>query len=755
MSFFVPLLSSICALFSFGEKIGDISTIKIKEDFYFVLSSICALFSFGEKIGCISTIKIKEAFILYCLRFALSLQIVKTRFCLFILFALLLPVYKAKAAIPPDTLRKEVMRRVFSYVATVDTVGLNGHSFHTYTKYMLRTNHRNILLCLVPSMYTVSRDDERDFFYEQFSKVTLLGKKQYQSEPIVELTTIPRRKRAMQHVMAYTIPRVYSSTLFGEHILSPFNKENQLFYKYRLKQLSPDKAEITVKPINDNTQLVKGTAIVEMNTGRILSVHLDGEYDMVRYQLEANMGETGIPSLYPKDCKLDYSFSLLNNKIGGIFHAWFELPNPLPDSIRNSQDTALMTKVRPVPLDYVERKTIERYLEKRQASDSTKQRKKPNKAKEILWDMIGENLLDDIKSNFGKKQQGYFRIKPILNPLYMGYSNSKGFYYKFDARGSYVFDENWQLSLRLKASYIFRWHQLYYRIPMTLNFNKKHNGFLQVEIGNGNRITNNRVLDAIKQQHPDSINWAGLNLEYFKDYNYTAYVHYDFSSRFGMEAGFSYHRRSAVNKQAHTEVGKPTVYRSAAPTLRLIYRPWGYNGMIISADYERSFHNLLNSNMAFERFEFDAQYLLRLKRLNALKMRLGTGFYTSKSGEEYFLDYTNFRDNNIPGGWEDDWSGDFELLDRNWYNASEYYVRGNLTFETPMLAVAWIPLIGRFIERERVYVNALCVEKLHPYAEWGYGFTTRLFSTAMFVAFNQKKFEGFGVKFGFELFRNW
>lgn len=72
-----------------------------------------------------------------------------------------------------------------------------------------------------------------------------------------------------------------------------------------------------------------------------------------------------------------------------------------------------------------------------------------------------------------------------------------------------------------------------------------------------------------------------------------------------------------------------------------------------------------------------------------------------------------------------------------------------------MLAVAWIPLIGRFIERERVYVNALCVEKLHPYAEWGYGFTTRLFSTAMFVAFNQKKFEGFGVKFGFELFRNW
>lgn len=680
---------------------------------------------------------------------------VMTRLCLFILLAILLPVHGAKAAIPPDTLRKEVMRRVFNYASNVDTTGLNKHSFHTYTKYMLRTKQRNILLCLVPSMYTISRGEERDFFGERFSKVTLQGKSEYQSEPVVELTTIPHRKRAMQHVMTYTIPRVYLPTLFGGKTLSPFHEENQIFYNYHVKLLPCGKAEISVKPINDNTQLVRGTAIVEMATGRILSIHLDGEYDMVRYQLEANMGEAGISSLYPKDCKLFCSFSLLNNKIEGMFHAWFELPNPLPDSIRNSQDTLLMTKVRPVPLDYVERKTIERYLEKQQAKDSTEQREKRNKAKEILWDMIGENLLDDIKSNFGKEQQGYFRIKPILNPLYMGYSNSKGIYYKFDARGSYVFNENWQLSLRFKASYIFRWHQLYYRIPMTLNFNKKHNGYLQVEIGNGNRITNSRVLNAIKQQKPDSINWADLDLEYFKDYNCTAYIHYDFSSRFGMEAGFSYHRRSAVNKRAHTEMGKPAVYCSAAPTLRLIYRPWGYNGIIISADYERSFHNLLNSNMAFERFEFDAQYLLRLKRLNALKMRLGTGFYTSKSGEEYFLDYTNFRDNNIPGGWEDDWSGDFELLDRNWYNASEYYVRGNLTFETPMFAVAWIPLIGRFIEKERVYVNALCVEKLHPYTEWGYGFTTRLFSTAMFVAFNQKRFEGFGVKFGFELFRNW
>lgn len=677
------------------------------------------------------------------------------RLYLLILLVTLLPARETKAAIPPDTLRKEVMGRIFDYAGAMDTTGLDGHSFYAYTKYMFRTNQRNILLCLVPSMYVVSKGEERNFFCESFSKVTLMGKNKYLSENIAELTTIPHRKQAMRHIMAYNIPRIYLPTLFGNNILSPFHKDNRMFYRYRVTPKAHGLAKVKVTPINDNTQLVRGTAIVEMETGRVVSIQLEGEYDMIRYHVKADMGDEGIPSLYPKRCKLEYTFSLLKNKIGGIANSWFELPNPLPDTIRNSQDTAVMSKVRPAPLDYVERKIIERHAQARLANDSTKRERKSNKAKEILWDMIGENLLDDIKSNFGKKQQGYFRVKPILNPLYMGYSKSKGVYYKFDARGSYIFDENWQLSLRFKAGYIFRLHQLYYRIPLTLNFNKKHNGYLQMEIGNGNRITNNQVVEAIKQQRPDSIDWAGLNLEYFKDYNYVAYVHYDFSPRFGIETGFSYHRRSAVNKQAHTEMGKPTAYRSAAPTLRLIYRPWGYDGMIISADYERSFHNLLNSNMAFERFEFDAQYLLRLKRLNSLKMRLGTGFYTSKSGEEYFLDYTNFKDNNIPGGWEDDWSGEFELLNPNWYNASEYYVRGNLTFETPMFAAAWLPLLGRFIERERIYVNALCVEKLHPYAEWGYGFTTRLFSTAMFVAFSQMKFEGFGVKFGFELFRNW
>ena len=136
-------------------------------------------------------------------------------------------------------------------------------------------------------------------------------------------------------------------------------------------------------------------------------------------------------------------------------------------------------------------------------------------------------------------------------------------------------------------------------------------------------------------------------------------------------------------------------------------------------------------------------------------MKFGGGFYTSKSNNSYFLDYTNFRDVNIPGGWNDDWTGEFQLLNSNWYNASKYYIRSNVTYEAPLMILSRIPYIGKMMEIERIYINILSAEHLHPYIECGYGFTNRFFTAGIFTAISNKKFEGVGFRFGFELFRDW
>ena len=282
----------------------------------------------------------------------------------------------------------------------------------------------------------------------------------------------------------------------------------------------------------------------------------------------------------------------------------------------------------------------------------------------------------------------------------------------------------------------------------------KRNGFIRLEIGNGNRITNSSIVDQVKNETLDSIDWDKMNLDYFKDLYVKMVCNYDFSDKWSIQPGFVFHKRSAVDKTGFEVAGRPTEYYSLAPSLQLQYRPIGWYGPAITADYERGIR-VGKADMDYERYELDVSWKKQFHSLRSLSLRLGNGFYTSKSRNSYFLDYTNFREENIPGGWNDDWTGEFQLLNSNWYNASEYYVRANVTYESPLMVLSRIPYVGRLMEIERIYMNVLFVEHLHPYIEYGYGFTNRFFSMGVFMATRNTQFDGFGCRFGFELFRDW
>jgi hypothetical protein len=159
--------------------------------------------------------------------------------------------------------------------------------------------------------------------------------------------------------------------------------------------------------------------------------------------------------------------------------------------------------------------------------------------------------------------------------------------------------------------------------------------------------------------------------------------------------------------------------------------------------------------MEYGRVEFDAIWLRKFFRLRSLSLRGGSGYFFQKGHDAYFLDFENFREDYMPGGWNDDWTGEFLLLNREMYNTSRYYVRANMTYESPLMLMSRLPIVGKVIEMERVYVSGLLVDKLHPYTEWGYGFTNRLFSIGAFVATKNFKYDGIGCRVGLELFRDW
>lgn len=643
-----------------------------------------------------------------------------------------------------------ILNRIFSYkesLASADSTSVN-----VYVRYSITVDKRNPTLLIIPTMYAVARGN-KEYAGETFGRITMGKPETAETQTILSVGTIPHHKKAMSVINSFQVPDLYGPTLIGDNLLSPFNRLNKNLYKYKITPLTNNRSEILFIPKLYNTQMISGTAVIDNRSGRIISIYFYGEHDMISFKIKAVMGKDGLKTLIPAVCDIEASFKFIGNRITTFHHAVTTGPGTLPDSITDTHDRKLMDSIRPEPLPAKELYIYNRYDSVRNAADTITSGKK--RKTDVLWDVIGDNLINRIKGNFGASDQGSFRISPILNPLYLGYSNSKGITYKMKVRGSYVFNTNSDISLYLKAGYSFKQHQLYFKLPLTYTFNKRRHGYIAAEIGNGNRITNSSIIDRVKHESLNDIDWDRMNLDYFKDLYVKFITNYDITSKLSIQPGILFHRRSAVDKSGFEIAGRPATYHSFSPTMQVQVRPWGWTGVYITADYERGLKGIGQSSMSYERFEFDASWMNKYHSLRSLSLRAGCGFYTSKDKNSYFLDYANFCDENIPGGWNDDWTGEFQILNSNWYNASEYYVRTNATYEAPMMLVSRIPFIGRIIETERFYVNTLFVKHLHPYIEYGYGFTNRVFSTGLFLATRNNKFDGVGCRFGFELFKDW
>lgn len=643
-----------------------------------------------------------------------------------------------------------VMQRVMTYK---QKTGISLDDIHTniYLRYFFNTEKRNFTLMAIPSMYAISKG-QRQYAGETFSNIYLKNGTVADATRLIDTGTIPYHRKAMPVLQKYLLPNIYDVTILDNQILSPFNNHNTKLYKYEMTQLTEQRTEIVFRPKRYNTQLISGSAIADDETGRIIKMKFNGEYDMIRFHVNTEMGDSGIYSLLPKTCDIEAKFSFIGNIIQAYYHSVYDIPNPLPDSLQNSHDIDMMNKIRPDSLpDNVKDSYTEHYANKQ---DENEEEEEEVKWSEALWNIVGDYVINRTKGNFGSKKQGAFRISPILNPLYLGYTKRKGLVYKLKINGNYLFSDNQELSLTLRTGYSFKQHQLYFRFPLRYSFNKKRNGYIEIETGNGNRITNSSIVDQIKHETLDSIKWEKMNLDYFKDSYIKIITNYDISNKWSVQPGITFHKRSAVDKTGFEIAQRPTKYYSFAPTLRFQFRPYNWSGPVFTTDYERGL-KWGKADMDYERFELDVSWKKQYHSLRSLSMRFGNGFYTSKSSNSYFLDYVNFKEENIPGGWNDDWTGEYQLLNSNWFNASEYYLRTNITYESPLMILSHIPLVGRLVEIECIYVNTLFVNHLHPYIEYGYGFTNRFFSIGIFTATRNRHFDGFGCRFGFELFKDW
>ncbi len=139
----------------------------------------------------------------------------------------------------------------------------------------------------------------------------------------------------------------------------------------------------------------------------------------------------------------------------------------------------------------------------------------------------------------------------------------------------------------------------------------------QLELGNGNRINTNvvarRILD-ISEKKDSLIQFPYGDYTAFKDNYWRLTNHWMFNNYIGFELGIIAHQRQSISPEFYKENNFPSLYRSVAPALALVWHPIGKNGPVVKVDYERSFNHFLHSNISYERVEMDMQDIINMSK---------------------------------------------------------------------------------------------------------------------------------------------
>ena len=650
-----------------------------------------------------------------------------------------------------------VLKRMFEYQQNYRNAMVDTFSTNCYTKFFYDTQRRNVALWLIPNMYSFAKG-ERQYVSEQFSQVTYEGRDKIKFKPALFFTTVPHNSKPLSVLNEFTVPQFYSITLYGNHILSPFHPDNRIYYRYRIKNSSARQAVIEFKPLlGNNTQLVSGQATILRSTGRVTDVEIEGEYDMIQFHTSVRHGfeqRAKAKTPLPMSCKTDIDFNFLGNHITSSFVSMFNLPDLPQEKDSTLSNRQIFDRVRPQHLSQREQTVLERYDSIHQAKKDTIRKDTTTTVltlstlKEIGWD-LGRTL---VRSHRGGDENFSFRLSPIIQPQYLNYSHSRGLSYKMKLSADYQLGSNSELDFSPTFGYNFKIKRFFYQLPLRYTYNKQKDNFVELTWNNGNRIYNSSIVEELKDELDELPEDDEDNMTAFDDYQLRLTNSTLLTQWFRLEEGIVYHRRTAVDRAYMQKYDKPEVYNSLAPSITLVLTPLK-EGPTLNVNYEHGL-DFKEFQMSYDRWEAGASQIFRLPRTQLLNLRIGGGFYTSKENN-YFMSYENFSENYLSGGWDDNWSGELQLLDSRLYNISRYYLNSNISFDSPLMMTSFFPYVGHYIERERFYWNGVLIQNTRPYWELGYGFTTRFCSVGLFGSFLDLSFQKIGIKFTLELFRRW
>jgi hypothetical protein len=371
-----------------------------------------------------------------------------------------------------------------------------------------------------------------------------------------------------------------------------------------------------------------------------------------------------------------------------------------------------------------------------------------------------------------KNTNTYIRYYGVLNPSQFGYSKNNGISFRQRMRIQKHYDNETQISFLPELGFVSRRKEIFYKGEFVWDYSPGRLGTLRLSAGNGNQSYSFGMMKEINSRLADSAFKAeDLGLQYFHHHHLDITNRIDIFNGFQLTVGLTYNRRKPATRKFNIEVGdniKELInsdYNDFTSTVGFSYTHKYYYRLdgrhkryvfsrypTVSVEFAKAISGVSGNGGGYERIEADVQQSLSLGLLQKLNYHLSAGLYISKQSS-YFTDFRYFTRSNFPGTWDDQIGGVFNLLEREWFYASDQYIQAHLMYQSPFIVLQFFEKeIGKYVLSERLYLSRLWTPALPSYTEMGYGVGNHIFNIAVFLGFNGFKYQSIGLKFAFELF---
>lgn len=701
------------------------------------------------------------------------------------------------------TLSDTILQSLFHFSSFYSKV-IDEYEAEVYLKGRVKVIKSNKLIRYIPSMFRLEEGVD-DYVMESISDMHYTAPDIYNRKVKAVSSTFRRNRGQLTDLTNFLNINVYSSSLMIDKLLSPLDKEASRYYTYELDSIAgpPDnlRYKISVIPKYEGTQLVRGYVWVSDQIWSVREIYMAGKFDMVEFEMHTMMGQEGDEEFLPVHTGLKLKFKFMGNHLEmkssarikykkilfytGVerrksknkhHHDLTESYDLTCDTSRLITDKAKFAELRPYPLSAEEDSLYASQTQRKEVMDALKEQMSEKNRSAVFWGQLGDMLVTNYNVNLS--EFGSVRCSPLINPMMLSYSHSRGVAYRQRFKYNKLFSNGKLIRITPQIGYNFTRKELYAKADMSFQYLPQKMGSFDVSVGNGNRIFSSAVLDQLKSRPDSTFSFNDLELDYFKDVYLNMFHTLEPVNCLFIKAGVSMHWRylgidltpKVDGTLSYGDIlkmkGIRSSYNTFAPRIRIEWTPGMYyymNGnrkMNVGSrmptfifDYERGVKGVLGSSDEHERFEFDVQQKIELNRIRTLSYRVGGGAFT-KMDNVYFVDFVNFSRSNLPEGWNDEIGGTFQLLDRRWYNSSRQYLRGNLSYESPFIFLRPLNRWLGMIQQERLYGGVLFMPHLNPYIELGYGIGTHIFDAGAFVSFINGKYDTIGFKLTFELFND-